>query len=181
MRISDWSSDVCSSDLPPAPSAVRTWLFLTSDRHQIADPRIILNKAHAQHTPAPPKAAVEPKPSAPPDSHCPAPVPAPRVPALFDAAPVRHDRSPEHSFLRPDRRAAAQGIAHLLPPLQRHAFGQPARHPILHDARTGKPSGPESALPPAGGALPSPSLSATLFPAPPPTPSRTPPCTPPTT
>src|SRR3546814_10314211 len=124
MRISDWSSDVCSSDLigplplpsvrstevlrrspiaaagsapsaparrpqpqqsrppanpprserpafprsaraapppaaPPAPSAVRTWLFLTSDRHQIADPRIILNKAHAQHTPAPPKAAVE--------------------------------------------------------------------------------------------------------------------------
>src|SRR3546814_2368359 len=78
---------------PPAPSAVRTWLFLTSDRHQIADPRIILNKAHAQHTPAPPKAAVEPKPSAPPDSHCPAPVPAPRVPALFDAAP----RSEEHT------------------------------------------------------------------------------------
>src|SRR3546814_9161488 len=121
MRISDWSSDVCSSDLsaraapppaaPPAPSAVRTWLFLTSDRHQIADPRIILNKAHAQHTPAPPKAAVEPKPFAPPDSHCPAPVPAPRVPALLDTAPVRHDRSPEHSFLR-DRKSTRLNSSH---------------------------------------------------------------------
>src|SRR3546814_11118245 len=90
---------------PPAPSAVRTWLFLTSDRHQIADPRIILNQAHAQHTPAPPQAAVEHKPSAPPSSHCPAPVPAPRVPPPFAAAPARHARTTAHRPLRPRRPA----------------------------------------------------------------------------
>src|SRR3546814_3141239 len=71
-------------------------------------------------------------------------------------------RSPEHSFLRPDRRAAAQGIAHLLPPLQRHAFGQPARHLILHDASLIRRHGRQSALTTAGGALPSPSRCANI-------------------
>src|SRR3546814_18379289 len=81
-------------------------------------------------------------------------------------------RSPEHSFLRPDRRAAAQGIAHLLPPLQRHAFGQPARHLILHAASLIRRHGRQSALTTAGGALPSPSRCATICAASRPTPRR---------
>src|SRR3546814_14097312 len=40
MRISDWSSDVCSSDLPAAEfeGFIRTWLDLPSIRDILADP-----------------------------------------------------------------------------------------------------------------------------------------------
>src|SRR3546814_3477184 len=54
MRISDWSSDVCSSDLPiPAPSSDRTWQPVPRSVVPCQHGAALVQRAwHGPHTPA---------------------------------------------------------------------------------------------------------------------------------